>query len=85
MYQSNTNIPYYYQNMYENNFMRSDNLNFRQPPRPPRPPMGRPGRFGGGFILPFTLGFLASPLLNRPPYPQPYPYYPYQPYPYYPF
>ncbi len=38
---------------------------------------------GGGFLLPFALGFVSSPLIfgatrPRPPYVQgPYPYYPY--------
>ena len=67
----------YYPNM-NNNFIRNNNT--RAPYN-----MG-PNRFGGGFLFPFALGFVSSPLIfgaTRPrpvygPYPpQPIPYYPY--------
>lgn len=92
MYQSNINIPYYYENMYQNQGINNIGMNrqasfyepFRRPPRPigrPPRPIGRPPRpnnfFGGGFILPFALGFLSAPLI-RPQYPPYYPPYPYQ-------
>ena len=73
------NIPTYQNNMYG---MR----NQYQRPIPNRPG-NRP--FGGGFLLPFALGFVSSPLIfgaanPRPPfygpYPPPPPYY--RPYPY---
>lgn len=71
-------VPYSAYNTYPNynvnNFRTQGSM--RQMPR--RPMMGN--RFGGGFVLPFALGFLTAPLLtggyNRPVY-----YYPYQPYP----
>lgn len=75
----NNIIPNNYQNMY------------RQPPRRPGGP-GRPGpgprpntnSYNGGFLLPFALGFAASPLLYGATRPRPYYYNPY-PYPYYPY
>lgn len=72
-------IPYYNGNMYRSSYRQFSPMGGR-----PRPPMGnRP--FGGGFVLPFALGFLSAPLLLRPNY---YPNYYYRPpyqnyYPYY--
>lgn len=83
MYYNNI-MPYYNPNMYNTGNTRGQMS--RQAPRPPRPPMGGGNRpFGGGFLLPFALGFVSSPLIfgaTRPrpiygPYPGPYPYYPY--------
>ena len=76
-------VPYYSQNMYNTNVR---NLNRRPaPPMGGRPPMpnNNPGRFGGGFLLPFALGFVSSPLIFGATRPRPiYPPYPYYPYPY---
>lgn len=72
----NNNIPYYSQNMYT-----TENLDRRPMPiRPPMEPNNRPIGFGGGgFLLPFALGFATSPLIlgnNRPrPFYGPGPYY----------
>lgn len=75
-------VPYYSQNMYTRN---GNNINNRPIPmggRPPRPG-NNPGRFGEGFLLPFALGFVSSPLIFGATRPRPYP--PYPPYPYYPY
>ncbi len=77
--------PYYNQNETRN--MNRPGPNPGRPPRP-RPPMNQNNRFGGGFVLPFALGFLSAPLLTGGirPYPRPYPYpyqYPQYYYPYY--
>ena len=55
------NIPYYSQNMYSSSY-RND---LNRQPGPPRPPMGGPSRpvGPGGFLLPFALGFVSSPLI----------------------
>lgn len=47
----------------------------------PRFRQGFGSGFGGGFIIPFTLGALTGSVF-RPPYSYyyPYPYYPYYPY-----
>ncbi len=77
-------VPYYPQNMYSANVR---NLNRQPGPpmggRPPRPG-NNPGRFGGGFLLPFALGFVSSPLIFGATRPRPI-YGPYPPYPYYPY
>ena len=86
----NNIMSYYPENMYTSTSLSSDLVRQPGPPRP-RPPMGPgPGNrpFGGGFLLPFALGFATSPLVLGPPRPRPYygPYYgpgPYGPYPYY--
>lgn len=70
-------IPYYSNNMYQNDFRQ-----FNPGPRPPRPRPPVNNRPFGGFALPFALGFLTAPLVSRPNYYY-YPNY-YRP-PYYPF
>lgn len=80
---SNTSIPYYSGNMRYNNYNNYSNyndytnLNYRNNPN---------DRFGG-FLFPFALGFVSSPLLFGATRPRPYPIYPapypYRPYPYY--
>lgn len=80
----NNIIPSYPQNMYYYNTYPTNNRQYSKEVRP-RPPMGGGNRpFGGGFLLPFALGFVSSPLIfgatrPRPPYYGPYygPYYPY--------
>ena len=63
----------------------SDN-SVRQVPRPigrpgfgpgPRPGFNNNNRFGGGFLLPFALGFVSSPLIFGATRPRPFygPYY----------
>ncbi|MGM9878914.1 MAG: hypothetical protein ACI31R_02685 [Bacilli bacterium] len=69
----------YPQNMY----YYSNPSYVRQNPQMVRPRPGMPGDrpFGGGFLLPFALGFVSSPLIfgatrPRPPYyGSYYPYY----------
>ncbi len=79
----NNIMTYYPQNMYDRS-----SINSVRRPYPMRPPMQGPGSNnrpigGGGFLLPFALGFVSSPLIfgatrPRPPYYGPYnPYYPY--------
>lgn len=60
--QYNNNMPYYRNNM----------QHFK-----PYPPfnMKQNDRFGG-FLLPFALGFVSSPLIFGATRPRPYPYYP---------
>ncbi len=59
------NIPYY-----------SDNMHRAKQVQPFRPGPGFNNRFGGGFLLPFALGFVSSPLIFGATRPRPYvPYY----------
>ena len=69
------NIMSYYPNNMYNASLRNNY---------PRRPVNNNRYVGGGFLLPFALGFVSSPLIfgatrPRPPYygPTPYPYYPY--------
>ena len=70
--QYNNTIPYYQNSMYMDNSVRQVR------PRPGFGP-GRPGfnnRLGaGGFLFPFALGFVSSPLIYGATRPRPYPYY----------
>ena len=68
------NIPYYQENMYNQSRY---NTSYRRP-GPPRPPINNLNRpIGpGGFLLPFALGFVSSPLIFGATRPRPY----YQPY-----
>ena len=71
--------------MQYNNIMSSYPRNMYGAPRRPYQTMNPNNRYvGGGFLLPFALGFVSSPLIfgatrPRPNYygPNPYPYYPY--------
>ena len=66
--QYSNSMPYY-----QNNMQYSGNNQLRAPrPMPYRPN----NRFGGGFLLPFALGFVSSPLIFGATRPRPYPYYP---------
>ena len=60
------NIPYYSDNMYRARQVQSF-----------RPGPGFNNRFGGGFLLPFALGFVSSPLIFGATRTRPYygPYY----------
>ena len=85
----NNIMSYYPQNMYVSNNLRDCSSRQLGPGRP-RPPMG-PGNRPGGFLLPFALGFVSSPLIFGATRPRPYygPYYGpgygpgFGPYPYY--
>ena len=72
--QYSNSVPYYTNNMYN---MSNINNNLRQPRPRPYPYQGYNNRLiGGGFLLPFSLGFLSSPLIFGATRPRPYPYYP---------
>lgn len=66
--QYNNSIPYYQSNIpyMNNNYTRTLPVNRR---------IGPNDRFGG-FLFPFALGFVSSPLLFGATRPRPYPYYP---------
>ena len=64
------NVPYYSNNMYRNNSIRQIRPGFG-----PGPGFNN-NRFGGGFLLPFALGFVSSHLIFGATRPRPYgPYY----------
>ena len=70
----NNTMHYYPNNIYLDNTVR------QMRPRPGFGPGPRPGfnnnRIGpGGFLLPFALGFVSSPLIFGATRPRPYPYY----------
>ncbi len=82
MQQNYTYVSPYSQSIYPS-FTRNESSR-QVRPYPNRPgARPQPNRFGGGFVLPFALGFLSAPLLTGGV--RPYPYRPYQYGPYYPY
>lgn len=67
----NNSITYYPQNMRYNNYNNYTTQIYRN----------NPNDRLGGFLFPFALGFVSSPLLFGATRPRPYPVYP-APYPY---